>query len=342
MDELRKVQKVGYSTLIVSIPSSYARRVGLKAGDFILLKEEADGTIRLIPKTNQEQEAEIKVQLDSLDNNLTSRILQGCYALGFDRIEIVSRETVHKNVVDSCKETVKNLRGLEIVESGPKKVVIQCFIDPTKFPVDGLIKRLQLLVSQSLESVISSLENSKVDTVKLNEVRRISGEIEVLYWLIVRQLLVALNKRELSAEIGIESPLHAAGDRVVAKALVEIGNVVSEIAEELVNVRERRFEFQRDKAERLKDLAKEVSKVFDETVEAFLTPEINLIRVATSDCEKALELWKNINRFDNPEPSSVRILASYFVSIVRYCSIINEISLHRFLRKQSNISTIQI
>ena len=49
------------------------------------------------------------------------------------------------------------LRALEVVESQRNRVVAQSFMDPTKFPVDSLIKRLQSLVSMSLGNVIGAL-----------------------------------------------------------------------------------------------------------------------------------------------------------------------------------------
>ncbi len=340
--ELRKIQKVGYSTLTVSIPSNFAKRTGLKSGDVVIVREETDGTLRLIPRSNNEQVSKITIKLEGSDDVLIQRVIQGCYALGFDRIELVSKEIISENVLEKCKEVVRHLRGLEIVESDAKKLIIQSFMDPTKFPVDGLIKRLQLLVSQSLESMISSLEKTKIDAVKLNEVKRTFYEVENLYWLIVRQLLVALNRRELSGEIGIESPLHAAGDRVVAKALVEIGNMVSEIAEEFVYIRERKLVFEKETLDRLRALAKNVGDVFEKTVEAFLTPEPSLIREAMNYMEKALESGRSLNRLESTQPSSVRILVSYFIGLARYCNIINEISLHRLLRKSGEYVSIQL
>jgi phosphate uptake regulator len=341
MSEHRKLQKVGYSTLTVSIPRDFAKRAGLKPGDTVILKEESDGTLIIIPRTSTDRTNRITIALGGIDEALLQKVVKGCYALGFDRIEIAPREKADRNLLERCKDIVKRLRGLEIVEA-ETKIIIQSFIDPTKFPVDGLIKRLQLLVSQSLQNVNSSLEKVKIDTVKLNEVKRISYEVEDLYWLIIRQLLVALNKRELSGEIGIESPLHAAGDRVVAKTLVEIANVTSEIAEEIIRMRERRLELEKEMFDKLRLLAKNAGNVFDKTVEAFLTNKISLIREAIKDAEKVLEFGGGLGKFENYEQSSIRIIASYFISLVKYCNIINEISLHRFLRKSGDNVSIQL
>ncbi|MGD0319019.1 MAG: phosphate uptake regulator PhoU, partial [Nitrososphaerales archaeon] len=237
MDELRKVQKVGYSTLAVSIPKRFAKEMNLSEGDSVLFREDADGTLRLIPATKARKSSKVTIRADLIEDDETlMRFIVGSYALGYDTVEVYSREPLDKVRTEMVIETVKSLRGLEVVESDSRHVVAQSFMDPTKFPVDSLIKRLQILVAKSLDDVMEALDPGK--TGSLNEVRRVQGEIDELYWLIVRQLLVALNRRELSADIGIESPLHASGDRVCAKTLDEIGSVILDVAEELIRLKE--------------------------------------------------------------------------------------------------------
>jgi len=49
MNEVRKVQRAGQKTLLVSIPSEYAKHLEIHEGDNVTVKEEEDGTLRLIP-----------------------------------------------------------------------------------------------------------------------------------------------------------------------------------------------------------------------------------------------------------------------------------------------------
>ena len=128
-------------------------------------------------------------------------------------------------------------------------------MDPTKFPVDSLIKRLQLLVSRSLEHSIEALRSGSPRV--LNEIRRIQEEVDELYWLIVRQLLVALSDREISSKIGLESPLHTSGDRVSAKTIEEIGRIILELTEETVNSKETGIKIEETVMDRIEGLARE-------------------------------------------------------------------------------------
>jgi phosphate uptake regulator len=214
-------------------------------------------------------------------------------------------------------------------------------MDPTKFPVDSLIKRLQVLVAKSLDDVMEALDLTNVGS--LNEVKKVQDEIDELYWLIVRQLLVALNRRELSADIGIESPLHASGNRVCAKTLEEMGNIILNIAEELIRLKEQGTEIDPQMVEDIRRLGAKVGEAFNTTIESLLTSDIRLIEVSSALIAETLRMEKEISHemLESGEHGYARVLASQFAQLAGYCSIIIEIASHRLLRKSSRVATIQ-
>ncbi len=342
MDELRKLQEVGYSTMAVSIPSKYVRDMNLKKGDSVIFREEADGTLRLIPASRARGLSKAVIKADQVGNDeMLTRLIVGSYALGYDTIEVVGKEPLDQMTVDRVLATIKRLRGLEVVEADDRKIVGQSFTDPTKFPVDSLIKRLQILVSKSLENVTEALDLKQ--TGSLNEVARIQEQIEELYWLILRQLLIALNRRELAAEIGIESPLHASGDRVSAKTLDEIGIIIRDIAEELVRLRSGGTRIDPKVSASIRKLAAKAGEAFDTTLESLLTPDIGLIEKSLELVGEAMRLEAEITHkmLESGEYGYARVLVSHFGQLARYCNIIIEIASHRLLRRTSRVATVQ-
>ncbi len=342
MDELRRVQKVGKFTLTVSIPREYAKRMNVSAKDSVLFREDADGTLRLIPATKAREATKAAIKADQAGSDeMLTKLIVGAYALGYDTIEVVGKEPFNQSTVDRVVDTVKRLRGMEVVESDVRRIVAQSFIDPTKFPVDSLIKRLQILVSKSLEYVTDSLDLRQ--TGSLNEVARVQEEIDELYWLILRQLLVALNRRELASEIGIESPLHASGDRVSAKTLDEIGSIIQDVAEELVRLRGLGTKMDPKVEASVRGLAAKAGEAFRTTVESLLTPDIKLIGRSLSLVEETLQLEREVTHemLESGEFGYARVLVSYFGQLARYCNIIIEIASHRLLRKTSRVATVQ-
>src|SRR5436309_13546522 len=92
MDEMRRLQKVGYSTLSVSIPSDFAKDLGLRAGDNMLVSEEADGTLRLIPAVSAKRVSRATIKTDQLDGEeLILKLIIAGNALRYDTSEDVGK-----------------------------------------------------------------------------------------------------------------------------------------------------------------------------------------------------------------------------------------------------------
>ena len=342
MDETRRVQKVGYNSLSISIPKQYTERMKLVAGDSLLFREDSDGTLRLIPATKAREASRVTLRADQAGSvEVLTGLIAGAYAMGYDTIEVSGKEPLDQPTVNGVLATVRRLRGIEVVESDEKRIVAQSFIDPTKFPVDSLVKRLQILVSRSLQYVTDSLDLRQAGS--LNQVSRIKEEIDELYWLILRQLLVALDRRELASEIGIESPLHASGDRVSAKALEEIEDIILDVAEELARLRGQGAKIDSDVVVSMKKLAAKAGEAFNTTVESLLTPDVKLIGKSLSLVQETMILEKEVTDelLASGGFGNARVLVSYFGQLTRYCNIIIEIASHRLLRKTSRVVTVQ-
>lgn len=341
MKELRRLQKVSSGTLTISIPTEYAQHLKLKQGDNVMVEEGIDGTLTLIPTERRPRTVKALIKVDLVDSaELLSKLVVGCYMLGYDAIELTSKGGISKAYLETVTETLRGLRGVEVVQSSESGLLAQSFMDPSKFPVDSLIKRLQLLVSRSLEHSIEALRNGS--PMILHEIRKIQGEIDQLYWLIVRQLLGALSNREISSKIGLESPLHTSGDRVSAKTIEEIGRITLELTEEMVSFREAGIRIEEKTMTRIEDLAKSANDSFEATIESLLAPEIHVIETALAKIDATLSLEREITRdLSEPEQPHLRAIISDFGQLARYCNIIIEIALNRLLRKTSKVCVIQ-
>jgi phosphate uptake regulator len=340
MNEMRKLQKVSRNTLTISIPREYVKHLKLNEGDNVMVKEDTDGTLSLIPTVRESKTVKASIKVDMVDSEeLLSRLVIGCYMLGYDAIELISKDRISRVYLAEVTRTLRSLRGIEIVQSSESRLLAQSFMDPTKFPVDSLIKRLQLLVSKSLEHSIEALRNGSPSV--LNEIRKIQGEIDALYWLIVRQLLVAFSDREISVKIGLESPLHASGDRVSAKTIEEIGRIILELTEETVYWKEAGITIEEKTMKRIEDLAKSANDSFEATIESLLAPEIRMIGNALAKIEATLNLERAVTlELSESEQPHMRTIISDFGQLARYCSIIIEIALNRLLRKTSRVCVI--
>ena len=98
--ESRKVQRVGYSTYSVSLPKNWVKEVGLKPGDIVMLNEEKDGSLKLVPSNLVERKAQTEecvINSDfCTDPGMLERIIVGNYTLGLDSFSVVSSSRISR------------------------------------------------------------------------------------------------------------------------------------------------------------------------------------------------------------------------------------------------------
>lgn len=341
--EARKVQRVGYSTLTVSLPREWVEDVKLKPGDIVSIKREDDGSLKLIPGTEHKRE-EIKNCVVNSDlctsNNLLTRVITANYILGHDTIQIVAKDELKKTHLEEIRATTQRLTGLSIVEQTLKQVTLQSFVDPTRFPIYGLMRRLHIIINSMVEVSIKALVEHRPELA--SEVTHMEEESDRIYWLIVRQLLLAIRDRSVGTKIGIESPVHIAGNRVVAKTLEEMADSAENIATEVMTLKGREINSEAI----LNDIAKfgsQVIKVSDHSIKALLTGDIALSNeavemVGSSENDERKLTQKVLAYVKDPvTAASLRIIVWNLAQISKYCRIVGEVTINRILEKPSAI-----
>jgi phosphate uptake regulator len=341
--EARKVQRVGYSTLTVSLPRDWVEDVKLKAGDIVSIKREDDGSLKLIPGTEHKRE-EVKNCIVNTDlcnsNSLLTRVITANYILGHDTIQLVAKDELRKHHLDEIRATTQRLTGLSIVEQTLKQITLQSFVDPTRFPIYGLMRRLHIIISSMLDASMKALVERRPELAI--EVTHMEEESDRIYWLIVRQLLLAIRDRSVGSKIGIESPLHIPGNRVVAKTLEEMADSAENIANEVLALKDRDIASETILNEIVK-FSNQVTKISEHSIKALLTGEINLaneavemVQTAESDERKLTQKVLTYVK-DASVASSLRIIVWNLAQIAKYCRMIGEVTINRIMEKPSEI-----
>jgi phosphate uptake regulator len=174
------------------------------------------------------------------------------------------------------------------------------------------------------------------------EVAHMEEESDRIYWLIVRQLLLAIRDRSVGSKIGIESPLHIPGNRVVAKTLEEMADCAEAIALEVLALKDREITSETI----LNDVSKyaaQVTKISDHALKALLTSEIHLANegvelVGTAETDERKLTQKVLTYVkDVGAAASLRIIVWNLGQIAKYCRIIGEVTINRVLEKPTEI-----
>jgi phosphate uptake regulator len=340
--EARKVQRVGYSTLTVSLPRGWVEDVKLRAGDIVSIKREDDGSLRLVPGTEHKSE-EVKNCVVNADlcnaNNLLTRVITANYILGHDTIQIVAKDELKKHHLEEIRSTTQRLTGLSIVEQTLRQVTLQSFVDPTRFPIYGLMRRLHIILSSMLEIPIKAMLERRPELA--SEVSHMEEESDRIYWLIVRQLLLAIRDRSVGTRIGIESPIHIPGNRVVAKTLEEMADSAENIANEVIALKDKEIS-----VSILNDIAKfanEVRRTSEQSMKALLTSDIRLSNDAiervqnVENDERKLTQKMLTSVKDVSSAVGLRTIVLNLGQINKYCRIIGEVTINRVLEKPTDI-----
>ena len=341
--EARKVQRVGYSTLTVSLPRCWVQDVKLKAGDIVSIKREDDGSLKLIPGTEHKRE-EVKnciVNADLCNSpNLLTRVITANYILGHDTIQVVAIDELKKVHLEEIRATTQRLTGVSIVEQTLKQITLQSFVDPTRFPIYGLMRRLHIIMLSMLDASIKALVERRSELAA--EVSYMEKESDKIYWLIVRQLLLAIRDRSTGSKIGIESTVHILGNRVVAKILEEMADSAENIAIEVLALKDQEMASETI----LNDIAKfsaQVTKISEHSIKALLTGEIKLANEAVETVETAENDERRLTQKvlthvkDVSVAVSLRTIVWNLGQIAKYCRMIGEVTINRIMEKPSEI-----
>ncbi|MEM3463062.1 MAG: PhoU domain-containing protein [Candidatus Bathyarchaeia archaeon] len=236
--ERRRIQLVGRSTLTVSLPASWVKRVGLKKGDLVLLSPEKDGSLRIFQSPGVATKgisSTLIINSDLCrDKGLIGRLITAGYVKGFDVIKIVSPNRIDGESLEAIREAEIKLIGLSIIEETPSSVVLQCSMNPALFPMDVVIHRLYSLFSTILDDALKALMDSNVELAK--EAQRREREANRIYALILRLLNQAQANPAISQRIGIYDSGSILSIVLIANVLERMADWANKVAGDVIRI----------------------------------------------------------------------------------------------------------
>jgi phosphate uptake regulator len=312
--ETRKLQLIGGSSYMVSLPKDWVKANGLKQGDEIVLEIE-DSVITLYPKGFKEDIKISKVEITDLkryDEKFLKRFLYALYIQGIDEIVIKDKRVTPK-LIAKISEIVKSIIGIEIIDTRDK-IVLRC-LTITDFDVYGVVKRMSQIVQTIIETIIDAIV--KRDYSFLSELKNLEEDTDRLYLLAVRQEHRLV--REFSSPAKWNELRLILGIRTVAKLIEEIIDNLEDFSKLLAKMNEVELELS-------KQFLMELNNAFELVSKAYFESNVEL-------SEDSIQLLEDLeNRIIDKMKTSPQ-MSIYLLSICRHIKSIGEIALNKSVRE---------
>ena len=173
----------------------------------------------------------LQIDVTGAPPNLLGRLLVGSYITGQDQVIVTARHGLTNTQRAEIHRVVDRTLGMTVVEDSPAVVEVQNFVDPGKYELPRLIHRVVQLLRTELRVCHSALTENEAPQLPLIDC--LEEEVDRLYLLMVRQLLLSSDSPRIARNIDVESHHYQIGDRLVAKVLEVIGDLVQGIGNEL-------------------------------------------------------------------------------------------------------------
>ena len=345
---MRRVVKLGRSTLAVTLPKEWVEAVKLKKGDYVLAEEGGENALR-ISKLKEKYYTAPKVCVINVDSirskTLLNRLIIGAYNVGHELIWLQSRRGFKPEQMVEVNKVLQKLVGLHIVEQTENIVLLQSLADPSKPSLDNSIRRLHLLTYSMLDNILRAL--SEWDKSLLDNVMFTGGECDKIYWLIIRQLLTAVTDKGVSESLGVRSYLWLVGNRAVVRILKTLIRHNESICKGVMKIIEHGIKPDKETLSKVIEIGRYVLQTQTETIDALLVRDIEK---ANSIIDQIIEKVEEINDISFKVASVVSddIVKTALLNIIAElkCSLLDmkaiaEIAINRGTEESGSYITIE-
>lgn len=187
----RKVQKTASGSYIVTLPRPW---VNSKAVESVNVIEENNGSLHLTPQNIEgRRDLECFLRLEDYpEPTLLGNRIYNCYMQGYDIIHLISKSLIGGKWRKVIRDSINDLIGVEISEERHNQTILRVLVEPEKFPLRELVKRVYSLASSMHEDAIESLRDMDMDLA--NDVIYRGTGANRLYRLVIRQLSYTIER----------------------------------------------------------------------------------------------------------------------------------------------------
>ena len=266
--EVRKLQLVGGSTYVLSLPKKWIDELNLKTGDPVSIVKNVNRSLSILPSTNHQsvkisKSKAVVGQKDSIES--VQRKVIAMYLAGYQIIEVQSKggriQLEHKQAIRDLVR--RNMIGTEIVESTPESITIQILTSLPELSISDALKRMFLLTITMHRQAIDALK--EMDTDLGEEITHLDDEVDRFSLYILRNLTLAVEHEKILRDIGLQKPSDCISYRIVVKSIERVADHAVSIAS---RVKFLKSNLESSLLQKITKLSEESLKVFEDSIAA--------------------------------------------------------------------------
>jgi phosphate uptake regulator len=331
--ESRKLQLTGGSTYTISLPKRWIVQNQLKKNSELHVRSEADGSLRVLPpgltQHEKTQEAFIHASSEDSPGPLIRKTI-AAYLVGYNLVHIRARD---KNQLttrqrSALKTSARNLLvGTEIVTDTASELTLQVLLDYSELSVQSTLRRMAIITSSMHRDAISAL--GKLDHQMARAIIDTDSEVDRFNLYIIRLLKLAVSNPLIIKEIGLTHARDCLGYRLITKSVERTADHATNIAENILLLKEKLSEQVLEGIEKMSSLA---ISMFDESIDALFKQDFNMAESIIEKAEDVAKLEKEAvtasQKVGIEEIANLRLLIESVRRTAEYASDIAEIVLN--------------
>ena len=228
--ETRKVQRLGPSTLAMTLPAEWTKEHYVEKGDEVSIRMGGKGTLTVLPESASTGESEAVIHADNLDAGSVERAIVAQYVLGRRVIHVqMDSDALDSEHINAVYKAETQLMGLGVIEETTERIAIRCSADPEDFTLDNLLERLENTGSTMRGEAVKALAQGNRDLAE--RARNRERQANKIFVLLLRLIFTAYQNPNLCRAVGLDSSFPLIGYRSVAKNLELTADNAEDIAE---------------------------------------------------------------------------------------------------------------
>ena len=272
--EVRKVYSSGRSSYIITLPKDWVERNGLKAGDSVLM-EIGERSITISVGEEERQKRFATIDAKDLEGEPLIRRIVSYYLAGYDSLRIKVYNEEHRRAIALASDI---LIGAEVIEDLGKEIVLEIFLDDTRYRPKDIIEKMGNICITMLSDFCTALRS--LDRYVCSSLQVREEEVDRLHFLVLRQLKSVVRKCG-SSDLQTTKALEY---RTVVRAFERIADHIANMSESLLKLGK--------PVPELCDLVRDVQDLLKTSNVAFLKEDMDL-------ADFVLNEFGNISEFED-------------------------------------------